>query len=205
MMSNDAKPAQGCAGWMKWLAGSVIGLIAACGSVVTILEYISPEEPVYVPAAISATAIPLAIVPSPNPLAVSPELWQEVTDFLSLAVVSEVTAYEYGDASHATVFYGDALETLQKEVTDLNSRGIFLAAYFDYDNSFIANIRLTEDNKIEVDSCEYWAKEYYDRATSTLLGSDPSTLIPQTIVIERLNASLYITGIAFYTGQAFCS
>lgn len=78
-------------------------------------------------------------------------------------------------------------------------------AQFDYENSYIDDIRITQNNKIEVDSCEYWANDYYDRQTGTFIDSDPWELVPQTITIEQLNANFYITSIAFYTGQAFCN
>lgn len=77
-------------------------------------------------------------------------------------------------------------------------------AHFDYDTSYIHDIRITQTNRIEVDSCEYWSHDYYDRHTGALLSSDSWTLVPQTIMIEYLDADFYITSVAFYSGQAFC-
>ncbi len=210
MISNESNKSQGCAGWLKWLIGSGLALVAAGGSIVAILEYLGPPQ--------SSPVIGVTVVPPPEsprppdptntPLpdlqGVSPGEWQTVEDFLSLAIVSEITAYQYGDPSYATLFYGDALATIQRQIADLNSRGILLAARFDYDNSYIFDIRPVQNNRIEVDSCEYWANDYYDRQTGVLLGSDSWALVPQTIVIEYLNGDFYITSVAFYTGQAFC-
>jgi hypothetical protein len=102
------------------------------------------------------------------------------------------------------MFRRDAMQSLQDQIADINLRGIMLAARFDYDNSYIRDIRLTQNNRIEVDSCEYWANDYYDRQTSALLSSDSWKLVPQTILIEYLNAESYIKSVAFYTDQAFC-
>lgn len=211
MISDDMSTSQGFAGWLKWLIGTGFALIAAGGSIVAILEYLEPDphpapasNPVSVAPATPVTVVPATSVPSPVPEGVSPELWQAVEDFLSYAIVAEITAYEYGDPSYATMFYAGAMETLQSQISDLNARGLLLMAYFDYDNSYIHNIRALQNSRIEVDTCEYWAHDYYDRQSGAFLDSDPWELVPQTITIEELNANFYITSVAFYAGQAFC-
>lgn len=206
MISDDSSTSKGCFGLMKWLIGAGFGLIAAGSSIVAILEFFKPDS-VYEPVPSQVIVVPAtnaANVSSVEQPDISPEEWQAVEDFLSLAIVSEIAAYQYGDPAYATMFSGGALETLQSQINDLNSRGIFLMAQFDPDNSYIYDIRVTPNSKIEVDSCEYWASDYYDRQTGTFLDSDPWELIPQTITIEKLNENFYITSIAFFTGQAFC-
>jgi hypothetical protein len=204
MISEDSNTSQGCFGLMKWLIGAGLGLIAAGGSVVAILEFFKPD-PVYSPAQNTVIVVPATNVPTPGPADITPEEWQAVEEFLSLAIVSEITAYEYGDPSYATTFSGGAMETIQSQIADLNSRGVLLMAQFDPDNSYIYDIRVTPTSKIEVDSCEYWTHDYFDRQTGTFIDSDPWELVPQTITIEELNENFYITSIAFYTGQAFCN
>jgi hypothetical protein len=93
---------------------------------------------------------------------------------------------------------------VQENIADLNSRGILLAANYDHEKSYIYDIRFTQTNRIEVDSCEYWVNDYYDRQTGEILSSGSWTLVPQTIMIEYLDEDFYITSVAFYTGQSFC-
>lgn len=203
MISNDSNTSQGCSGWLKWLIGTGLALIAAGGSFVAMLQYFNPRSDT--PSSNTILVLPATNVPSPEPQVVSPELWQAVEGFLNIAVVSEIAAYQYGDSAYgATMFHGDAMQSLQDQIADLNSRGVMRAARFDSDNSYIYDIRFTQNDRIEVDSCEYWANDYYDRQTGTLLSSDSWTLVPQTILIEYLDAEFYITSVAFYTGQAFC-
>ena len=201
---NDLDTAPGCAGWMKWLIGTGIGLI---GTAVAVLQYCAPvTPPPPAPPIVNTVVVPATNVPVPTlSSVVSPDVWQAVEEFLRAAVISEIAAYQYGDSAYAgAMFQGDAMQSLQDQIANLNSRGIMLAARFDYDNSYIRDIRVSQNERIEVDCCEYWANDYYDRQTGALLSSDPSKLVPQTILIEYLNAEYYITSVAFYTGQAFC-
>lgn len=207
MVSNELDNAPGCANWMKWLIGTGIGLLTAAGSAVAVLQYCMPQpidrsDP---PIVVNTVVVAPTSVPVSDSQYVSPEIWQAVEEFLNLAVVSEIAAYQYGDSSHAaTMFHGDAMQSLQDQIADLNSRDVMMSARFDYDTSYIYDIRLLQSDRIEVDSCEYWANDYYDRQTGALLSSDSWSLVPQTILIEYLNAEFYITSVAFYTGQAFC-
>src|SRR5215213_3811692 len=207
MTKNEINPGKSCFGWV---AKVFVGLITLVSAVVGILEYLEPSAP---PQAPSSNPVVVAVITSEpasdssnqsTPSDITLEQWQAIEDFLRRAVAAEIVAYQYGDPSYASMFYGDALQTIQNQIADLNSRGIFLAASFDSDNSYIDDIRVTGSNRIEVDSCEYWENEYYDRQTGALLDSASSTLVPQTIMIEYLNADFYITSVAFYADQAFC-
>lgn len=211
MIANDSNKSKGCLGWLSGIGGAILGLLTAVASCAGILQYIESAPPTEQAPANPAAVVVITSQPVSNNIqsnnaqtSVSPEQRQAVTDFLSSAIAAEITAYQYSDPSYASMFYGDALRSLQDEILDLSSRGVFLSARFDYDNSYIHDMRVGQNDRIEVDSCEYWANDYYDQLTGTLLGSDDWTLVPQMIVIENINAGLYITSIAFYTGQAFC-
>jgi hypothetical protein len=80
MMADDPNKAQGCAGWFKWLVGTGLGLLAAGGSVVAILQYVDPPH-VAVPAPASNQVLVVAVTnePTPDPADVSPEQWQAVS------------------------------------------------------------------------------------------------------------------------------
>jgi hypothetical protein len=208
MATNEVNPAKGCAGWVKGLFAGIVALIAAGSGLVAILQYMNPTAP---PPAPSSNQVIVAVITnepassgSSSASDITPEEWQAVEEFLRTAVAAEIAAYQYSDPSYATMFYGDALQTIQGQIQDLISRGIFLDAHFDYDTSYIHDIRVTQTNRIEVDSCEYWSHDYYDRQTGALLSSDSWILVPQTIMIEYVNADFYITSVAFYSGQAFC-
>ncbi len=207
MNSNNPNNSRGCAGWVKGLGGGLLALLTAAASCAGILQYFDSARPA--PVAPVNPVIVITSEPASNAQAnvsnISPEQWQAVEDFLRNAVNAEVTAYQYGDPSYANMFYGDALQSIQNQISDLNSKGILMDAHFDYDKSYIRNIRVPQTNRIEADSCEYWANNYYDRQTGSLISSDTWTLVPQTIVIENLNNNFFITSVAFYTGQAFCS
>lgn len=206
-MSNNSTMSRGCAGWFKWLIATLTALLAAGGSIVALINHFNPPSSVievHVEQPDRPDQEPVSAVAPPDRPEVSPELEREINDFLSGAIQAEISAYWYGDASYATQFYADALQTLQLKIAELNRRGILEVASFDYAASYIADVRFTNDNTIEVDSCEYWASDYYDRQTGALIGSEPSRLVPQTIMVERFDTRLFITSIAFYTGRAFC-
>jgi hypothetical protein len=208
MTEKEINPGKSCFGWVVKV---FVGLITLVSAVVGILEYFEPPAP---PQAPTSNQVVVAVITSESasnssnqsaPPDITPEERQAIESFLRDAVAAEIVAYQSGDPSYASMFYGDALQTIQTQIADLNSRGILLAASFDSDNSYIHDIRVTGSNRIEVDSCEYWAQEYYDRQTSTLLESTSWTLVPQTIMIEYMDPDFYITSVAFYEDQAFCN
>ncbi len=207
MTKNEINPGKSCFGWV---AKVFVGLITLVSAVVGILEYFEPPAPTPAPPSNPVVVAVITSEPASNssnqsaPTDITPEQWQAIESFLRDAVAAEIAAYQYGDPSYASMFYGDALQTIQNQIADLNSQGVLLAASFDSENSYIDDIRVTGSNRIEVDSCEYWANEYYDRQTGVLLDSLSWTLVPQTIMIEYLNEDFYITSVAFYADQAFC-
>ena len=211
MTKNEINPAKGCFSWVAKVFGGIFGLITVGSGLVAILQYIDPPALPQAPPSGQVVVAVITSEPAPDssnpsaPADITPEDWQAIEDFLRRAVAAEIAAYQYGDPSYASMFYGDALQTIQNQITDLNSQGVMLAAQFDANGSYIHDIRVISSNRIEVDSCEYWVQEYYDRQTGTLLESTSWTLVPQTIMIEYLNGDFYITSVAFYGDQAFCS
>ena len=209
MNENTSNKPKGCLGWLNGIGGAIVGLLTAGASCAAILQFMNstvPPEPAPVnPAAVVViTSEPVSNnVQTSVQTSVSAEEWQAVQTFLTQAVAAEITAYQYGDPSYATMFAGDALRALQGEILDLNSRGVMMDPHFDYSNSYLHDIRVGQ-NRIEVDSCEYWSSDYYSRQTGEHVGSDPLALLAQTITIEFLNNDFYITGISFHTGQSFC-
>ncbi len=125
--------------------------------------------------------------------------------YLRGAIAAEITAYYYSDPAFASMFYGNALQSIQNQIQDLNVKGVYLEILFDENNSYIQNIRVPQTNRMEVDFCGYWTNNYHDRLTSNLITPGAWTLIPQTIVIENLNNNSYITDFVSYTGKAFCT
>lgn len=209
MKENTSNKPKGCLGWLSGIGGAIVGLLTAGASCAAILQYMNstvPAEPAPVnpPAVVVITSEPVSNSVQTNAEAsVSAEEWNAVESFLAQAVVAETLAYQNGDPAYATMFAGDALQALQGKILDLNSRGVLMDPHFDYSNSYLRDIRIGQ-NLIEVDSCEYWSSDYYNRLTGEFVGSDPLALLAQTITIEFLNNNFYITGISFHTGQSFC-
>lgn len=209
MIENTSNKSKGCFGWLSGIGGAIVGLLTAGASCAAILQYMNSTTPAQPAPASAAQVVVITSEPVSNQVqtdvqtSVSAEEWQAVQDFLSGAVAAEVAAYQYGDPSYATMFSGDALQALQGKILDLNSRGLVMDPHFDYTNSYVDDIRIVQ-NYIEVDSCEYWSSDYYDRLTGEFVGSDPLALLAQTIKIEYLNDNFYITGVSFHSGQSFC-
>lgn len=181
--SNDSNTSKGCAGWLKGVGGVLLALLTAAASCAGILQYVDAAgskqaQPVN-SGVVVITSVPISVAQTK----VSPEEWTAIEGFLSNAVNAEITAYQYGDPSYANMFYGDALQTIQTQIFDLNSKGVLVSAHFDVNNSYVHDIRLMQNKGFEVDFCEYWAHEYYNRQTGTLLSSDGWTLVPETITI----------------------
>ena len=102
MISNDSNISDGGGGWFKWLVNTGIGLLAASGSIVAILQYINQLGPPSTPTpdfmtpivitstpwpdpAPTQTIVPTIIYNTPTPLVPSPtdfvlSYWQNVSD-----------------------------------------------------------------------------------------------------------------------------
>jgi hypothetical protein len=142
----------------------------------------------------------------PEQADVSPELEQEVSDFLTEAIELQIDAYQRGDASIASaIMTGDIFNSLADEINTLNAQGLVNISQIDYYESYIADIRVISSTQIEVDTCEVWATATYRRTDGALVKSDGPGLLPQTITIQRLQAGWFITSVNFFDAPSFCN
>ena len=141
----------------------------------------------------------------PDQVDVSPELTKEVSSFLTEAINLEIEAYRKGNASiAATVMAGNIFTSLESEIENLNRQGYIQISEIDYYKSYINDIRIVSSTNIQVDTCEIWATNIYNRSDSTLAESIAPQLLPQTITIEKLNSGWFITNVNFFEAPAFC-
>jgi hypothetical protein len=137
---------------------------------------------------------------------ISPQLEQDVSDFLTNAIELEIEAYRSESADiAASVMAGDVLASLESEINSLRQQGFVMIADLDYYESFIGDIRVINNTTLEVDTCEVWAYDTYDRSTGELVESQGPDLTPQTITIQQLDSNWYITNVEFFDAPAFCS
>ncbi len=93
---------------------------------------------------------------------ISPELSKDVSDFLTLAIELQIQAYREGDASVASsILAGDLLADLEEDVASLNQQGLVQISEINYYQSYIDDIRIVNDQHLEVDSCETWTTSTY--------------------------------------------
>jgi len=137
---------------------------------------------------------------------IAPELEQDVSDVLTTAIELEIEAYrnESADAA-ASVMTGDVLTTLEDNIASLSQQGLVMISQIDYYQSFIGDIRPLDDTHIEVDTCEVWTNETYNKSSGELVDSEGPTLLPQTITIQQIDSNWYITAVQFYDAPAFCT
>lgn len=139
-------------------------------------------------------------------VAVSPKLSKEVSDFVTKAIKLQIEAYRQGDASIASpILAGDLLATLEQDITSLNQQDFTQISEIDFYKSYINDIRVINDTNLEVDSCEVWSTNIYRRSDGTLIQSTDPRLLPQTITIQKLDQSWFITKVSFFDAPAFCN
>lgn len=137
---------------------------------------------------------------------ISPELEEDVSDFLTTAIELEIDAYRNEDAEvAASVMAGDVLASLENDIASLSQQGLVMISQIDYYQSYIHDIRALDNSHIEVDTCEVWTDETYDKSSGELVDSQGPTLLPQTITIQQIDSNWYITAVQFYDAPAFCS
>jgi len=142
----------------------------------------------------------------PEQADISPELEEEVSDFLTEAIELQIRAYRNGDASIAsTIMAGDIFENLFADIESLNQQGLVSISEIDYYQSYINDIRVISDAHLEVDTCEVWTTAIYRRSDGQLVSSDGPTLLPQTITIQRLDSGWFITAVNFFEAPSFCT
>jgi hypothetical protein len=141
----------------------------------------------------------------PEQSEISPELEEDVSDFLTTAIELEIEAYRTGSAEVAApVMAGDVLATLESSIASLNQQGLVVISEIDYYESFIYDIRLINNTTLEVDTCEVWSTSTYSRTDGQLISSEGPALTPQTITIQQLDSNWYITDVQFFEPPAFC-
>ena len=134
------------------------------------------------------------------------DLEDEVSEFLTRAIELQIEAYRNGNASIASeIMQGPILDSLAAEINSLNQQGLISISEIDYYQSYINDIRVLNNNRIEVDTCEVWTTDTYRESDGQLVDSQGPDLLPQTITIEQLNGSWYITTVDFFEAPAFCS
>jgi len=137
---------------------------------------------------------------------ISPELNKEVSDFLTKAIQLQIEAYRQGNATIASsIMAGDIFNVLESEIANLNQQGFVQISEIDFYKSNISDIRVINNSNIEVDTCEVWSTNIYQRSDGTLIqGTDPR-LLPQTITIQKLDQGWFITNVNFFDAPAFCN
>lgn len=136
----------------------------------------------------------------------SPELAEEVSNFLTRAIEVEIEAFANGDPSIAAeIFAGSVLQSVQEAINENNAQGIVQISELDFYESYIEDIRVINNNQIDVDTCETWSTATYRISDGAFIDSEGPLLLPQTITIERLADGWYITNVVFYDAPAFCN
>ena len=137
---------------------------------------------------------------------VSPELSKEVSDFLTKAIQLQIEAYRQGNANiAASIMAGDIFAVLESEIAGLNQQGLVQISEIDYYQSQINDIRVISNINIEVDTCEVWSTNIYQRSDGTLIQATDPRLLPQTITIQKLDSGWFITNVNFFDSPAFCN
>jgi hypothetical protein len=73
-----------------------------------------------------------------------------------------------------------------------------------YYQSYIDDIRIINQQHLEVDSCETWTTSTYRRSDGALIQSTEPQLLPQTITIQQVNGNWFITNVEFFNAPSFC-
>jgi hypothetical protein len=142
----------------------------------------------------------------PEQADVPADLENEVSDFLTRAIELQIEAYRKGNASIASsIMTGPVLEGLSSDINSLNQQGLLSISEIDYYESYINDIRVINNTHLEVDTCEVWTTNTYNQADGQLVESQGPDLLPQTITIEQMNGSWFITNVNFFDAPAFCS
>jgi len=137
---------------------------------------------------------------------VSSDLEGQVSDFLTRAIELQTEAYQKGDASiAASVLAGQALSDTAADIDSLNQQGLVSISEIDYYQSYINDIRTVNNSQLEVDTCEVWTTNNYQKSDGQLVDSTGPDLLPQTITIQQQNGNWYITSVNFFDAPAFCN
>lgn len=186
-----------------WTPGGIATLVAAISGLITVLftAGLLPNPP----ATPNATTSSVGLSPTVTRADTSPDMQQFVGEFLQNAVIAEILAYTESDASYAELYMtGDALRSIRQAIAELNSQGLYQEPVFDFESFRLVAVRARGSDKIEADTCETWAADFYSLADGAWVGERLPALVPQTITIERSGSAWYITRVAFFNPPSFC-
>ncbi|HET6597126.1 MAG TPA: M10 family metallopeptidase domain-containing protein [Anaerolineales bacterium] len=142
----------------------------------------------------------------PEQADVPEDLENQVSEFLTRAIELQIEAYRNGDASiAASIMRGPILDSLAEEINSLNQQGLVSISEINYYESYIDDIRVLNNTRIEVDTCEVWTTNTYRLSDSQLVDSEGPSLLPQTITIEQRDGSWFITNVEFFNAPSFCN
>ena len=136
----------------------------------------------------------------------SPDLNDEVNKFLTEAIQLQIQAYREGNPNiAASIMAGDIFAIMENEINSLNQQGLAQISEIDFYESYVADIRVINDTNLEVDTCEVWSTNIYQRSDGALVQSTDPRLLPQTITIQKLDQGWFITQVSFFDAPAFCN
>jgi hypothetical protein len=142
----------------------------------------------------------------PEQADVPAELEDEVSEFLTRAIELQIEAYRNNDPSIASsIMAGPVLDNLASDINSISQQGLVSLSEIDYYQSYINDIRVVDNSHLEVDTCEVWTTNTYRISDSQLVDSQGPALLPQTITIEQLDGSWFITNVDFFDPPAFCN
>ena len=142
----------------------------------------------------------------PDQADVSPELNKEVSEFLTRAIQLQIQAYRDGNVNIvSSIMAGEIFEQMANEIDGLNQQGLVQISEIDFYKSYIQDIRVINNENIEVDTCEVWSTKTYNRTNAELVRIAEPRLLPQTITIQKLNQGWFITQVEFFEAPAFCN
>jgi hypothetical protein len=134
------------------------------------------------------------------------DLENQVSEFLTRAIELQIEAYRNNDPSIASsIMAGQVLQDLQADINSLRQQGLVSLSEIDYYESYINDIRVVNNARIEVDTCEVWTTNTYQQSDGQLIESTGPDLLPQSITIEQLDGDWFITNVNFHEAPAFCS
>jgi hypothetical protein len=135
---------------------------------------------------------------------ISSDLANQVGDFLTRATELQIEAFQQNDPSMAAqVMAGNALADTEDAINSLRQQGLVQLSEIDYYQSYIHDIRVLSDTRLEVDTCEVWTTEVY-REDGEYLQTQGPELLPQTITLQNLDQGWFITNVDFFNASAFC-
>lgn len=143
--------------------------------------------------------------PNEQNTAASPELIQQVSEFLGRAIQLEIRAYRQNDPSIAAAVLGENILTpLTNDINQLATQGLVQLSSFDYYRSYIDDVRIISNRQLEVDTCEVWSSTIYLQEDGSVVSYEEPELLPQTLTIRHLDVGWFITDVQFFNAPAFC-